>query len=84
MNFMRTFDKPFFDVKNFIVKKEQFLHRENKSKSPYHVCYNVNNPYIHIMGVSMISVLENNPDQEIIFHIFTDGYSLQKSVNSIL
>ena len=36
MNFMRTFDKPFFDVKNFIVKKEQFLHRENKSKSPYH------------------------------------------------
>ena len=75
MNFMKTFDEKFFCIENFIVKKECFHYRENKDTNPYHVCYNVNDPYIHIMGASMISVLKNNPGQEIVFHIFTDGYS---------
>lgn len=75
MNFMKTFDEDFFCIENFIVKKECFHYRENKDTNPYHVCYNVNDPYIHIMGASMISVLKNNPGQEIVFHIFTDGYS---------
>lgn len=75
MNFMRTFNKTFFNIENFIIKKECFLYRENKEMNPYHVCYNVNDLYIHIMGASMVSVLKNNPGQEVVFHIFTDGYS---------
>lgn len=35
----------------------------------YHISYNVNDAFIPIMGASMVSVLENNRDVPITFHI---------------
>ena len=32
------------------------------------------------MGASIVSVLENNKNANIIFHIFTDGYSDENAV----
>lgn len=73
---MKNFEEGFFDIKNFLVKRDEFFYRnKNNSTKVYHICYNVNDPYIHIMGASIVSVLENNPNVSFVFHIFTDGYS---------
>ena len=73
---MKHFDEGFFDVKNFLLKREEFSYRNKDSAAElYHVCYNVNDSYIYIMGASIVSVLENNPNVSFVFHIFTDGYS---------
>ena len=40
-----------------------------------HVCYNVNDPFISIMGASIVSIVENNKDWNLVFHVFTDGFS---------
>ena len=72
---MKTFEPGFFALENFIVKQETFDAREPHSGEPWHVAYNVNDPFFRIMGASMVSVLENNPDHPFVFHLFTDGYS---------
>ena len=82
---MKTFSQDFFDIKNFIQKETSYIYSNSEDKRiTCHICYNVNDPFIRIMGASMVSILKNNPDLNITFHIFTDGYSFQKSVNSIL
>ena len=72
---MKTFEPGFFALENFIVKQETFDAREPQAGEPWHVAYNVNDPFFRIMGASMVSVLENNPDHPFVFHLFTDGYS---------
>lgn len=59
---MKTFEPGFFALENFIVKQETFDAREPQAGEPWHVAYNVNDPFFRIMGASMVSVLENNPD----------------------
>ena len=76
MIFTKTFDSSFFDLKNFIISEKNFSFIDSEDKRVVcHVCYNVNDSFISIMGASMISVLENNPDMTFVFHIFTDGYT---------
>ena len=74
---MKKFNDNFFTEDNFILTTTTYdylpVNRENRET--YHICYNVNDGFIHIMGASMISVLENNKDKYFIFYIFTDGYS---------
>lgn len=73
---MKKFDQDFFDIENFIIKKESFIYSNKNDTRPIcHVCYNVNDPFIPIMGASIVSVLENNSNLACTFHIFTDGYS---------
>ena len=73
---MKTFEPGFFDTKNFIASVETFDYREPEDKRPVcHICYNVNDAFIMIMGASVVSVLENNKDMSFVVHIFTDGYS---------
>lgn len=73
---MKTFSEGFFDVSNFMKKKEVFAYASPSDNRPIlHVCYNVNDPFFRIMGVSAVSVLENNADMAVSFHIFSDGYS---------
>lgn len=69
---MKTFIDEFFNKENFLVTQYDYNYLENSQPS-YHICYNVNNQYIHIMGVSIVSVLENNKEMHFTFHIFTDG-----------
>jgi lipopolysaccharide biosynthesis glycosyltransferase len=69
----------FFDLKNFIKKQETFDALPAGSTKPWHVAYNVNDPFFQIMGASMVSVLENNLDQPLVFHLFTDGYSRENA-----
>ncbi|WP_295712920.1 glycosyltransferase family 8 protein [uncultured Mitsuokella sp.] len=73
---MKVFSPDFFDIDNFILSQTKYYNNKvATSDNSLHICYNVNDAYIPIMGVSIISVLENNKGKNIIFHIFTDGYS---------
>ena len=75
---MKEFVDTFFDVNNFIVSKLKYEYSSD-GKKEYHITYNVNDDFIPIMGASMISVLENNQDATLVFHIFTDGYSKENA-----
>ena len=71
---MKTFSKDFFQIKNFIKERIDFNY-SSTDEGAYHIAYNVNDGFIHIMGVSVVSVLENNKDKNFVVHIFVDGYS---------
>ena len=72
---MKTFTNDFFSEQNFILSRVEYDHRKGIKSVEYHICYNVNDPFFYIMGSSIISILENNKDLNLVFHIFTDGYS---------
>lgn len=73
---MKSFSANFFDKSNFIVSVKKFLEaRKQDESSIVHICYNVNNDYFFVLGASIISVLENNPELVFAVHIFTDGCS---------
>ncbi|WP_288311516.1 glycosyltransferase family 8 protein [uncultured Selenomonas sp.] len=69
---MKTFGPEFFSTENFIISKK--IYRYAEGTGGYHICYNVNDAFIPIMGASMVSALENNRGVPITFHLFTDGY----------
>ena len=54
---MKTFSKDFFQIKNFIKERIDFNY-SSTDEGAYHIAYNVNDGFIHIMGVSVVSVLE--------------------------
>lgn len=73
---MKTFEPGFFDLKNFVKSSKIFSFKEENDHRPVcHICYNVNDPFMLIMAASAISVIDNNKDMAIHFHIFTDGCS---------
>ena len=55
---MKTFESGFFALDHFIAKKEDFDFLEAAAKTPWHIAYNVNDPFFSIMGASVVSVLE--------------------------
>lgn len=73
---MKEFEPSFFKLDTFILSKKKYGNiSESLNEEVIHICYNVNDAFIPVMGASMISVIENNKDMDIVFHIFTDGYS---------
>jgi lipopolysaccharide biosynthesis glycosyltransferase len=73
---MKTFEKGYFVPGRFLKDCRDYDFRQDGDKRPVrHVAYNINDAYFQIMGASLVSVLENNKDMSLIFHIFTDGYS---------
>ena len=71
---MKNFDKDFFCTNNFIIQRTSYAYLADK-QGALHIGYNVNNQFVHIMGASIISILENNKENAFVFHIFTDGCS---------
>lgn len=72
---MKNFTPDFFTIENFIKEKRIYDYSLTDEKETYHIAYNVNDPFISIMGASIVSALENNKDLNLTFHIFTDGFS---------
>jgi lipopolysaccharide biosynthesis glycosyltransferase len=65
-------------LKNFIKTVKTFDYiQPSEDRTICHVCYNVNDPFISIMGASIVSVLANNKRMDFVFHIFTDGYTTE-------
>ena len=63
---MKSFSDNFFSKDNFITTQYDYNYLK-ESQPSCHICYNVNNQFIHIMGVSIISVLENNKEMNLHF-----------------
>jgi lipopolysaccharide biosynthesis glycosyltransferase len=77
---MKTFPQDFFDEKNFLKSVQTFDYLPPDSTgNSYHICYNVNDGFFPVMSGSLVSILENNKDAKIIFHIFTDGCSAENT-----
>ena len=73
---MKTFEKGYFVPERFLKICRDYDFRQEEDRRPVrHVAYNINDAYFQIMGASLVSVLENNPEMSPVFHIFTDGYS---------
>lgn len=72
---MKSFDSSFFAVKNFLQRKETFDCLPEQACDVCHIAFNVNDGYVKMAGVTCISVLENNKDMYLTFHIFIDECS---------
>lgn len=59
---------------NKIVKETIILNKKilNKSNKAIHIAYGIDNNFVRPLGISMTSVVNNNPSANIIFHIFSD------------
>ena len=79
---MKQFDSSFFDVAHFIISKTIYNYTlQNDTRPVYHICYNVNDEYVYIMGASIVSVLANNRDCSWVFHIFVDAIQEENTEN---
>ena len=45
----------------------------NSSVEPLHIAFGVDRNYVPAMGVTMISIVENNPQLNIVFHVLVDA-----------
>lgn len=70
---VKTFAPDFFRTDTFLldVKDFDFL-PSGDTRPPCHIAYNVNPPFFRMMGVSVVSVVQNNPDLAVTAHILTD------------
>ena len=81
---MKQFDSSFFDTTHFIISKTVYNYvLQDDTRPVYHICYNVNDAYIHIMGASIVSVLENNKDCSWVFHIFVDAIQEENTKRTV-
>lgn len=44
-----------------------------KSKDTMHIAYGIDENFIHPMGVSMTSIVDNNPERNIVFHVMIEN-----------
>jgi len=63
----------FFD--NVIIAKKTMVKnwREIEPKNAYNFAFGIDAKFARPMGVAMTSIILNNKEKEIIFHVFTDG-----------
>jgi len=57
------------------VKKSIFIEAKDRSvkcSEVMHVCFNIDKGYLRQVGVSLTSIIENNPDMRFSFHVFID------------
>lgn len=45
-------------------------HAVDRTKAPFHIAFGVDTHYFRGMGVTMASVIENNPGMNFVFHVF--------------
>ncbi len=69
------FEASYFEESNFIKKKYSYLNDGNSNlhDDVMHVCFNLDCKYFHQLGVTVTSVLENNPQFHFVFHVFIDN-----------
>ncbi|RGW42460.1 glycosyltransferase family 8 protein [Megamonas funiformis] len=62
------------------VKNKINLTRDNK-KSDFHIAFGISKTFTYPVGVLITSILENNKDMKINFHIFVDDKIEDKELN---
>lgn len=68
----KKFTKEYF-VKNNFVKKTYEYKFNNIDKDMLHIAFNIDSNFFMPAGVTITSVLENNPEENLTFHIFADS-----------
>lgn len=69
------FSQEEFSKNHFIEKKIPFEVRSINKKNVIHIAFNIDDKFFMQMGVTVVSILENNKDKYFSFHIFCDGVS---------
>lgn len=71
---MKVIPEDYFEEAKFVASLVKYDYNQGENPN-YHVAYNVNDPFFLMLGASLVSILQNNPNVNFTFHIFTDGYS---------
>ena len=68
------FEESYFEESNFVKKTYSYLSDDNSGiyDNVIHICFNLDCKYFHQLGVTVTSVLENNTQFHLVFHIFVD------------
>lgn len=63
-----------FLQENFVKKSILIEAKAKPAKCPevMHICFNIDKGYLLQAGVSLTSIIENNPNKRFSFHVFTD------------
>ena len=70
------FNQEEFEKNQFIKEKINYECLAGKvADKIIHIAFNINDAFFMQMGVTVTSVLENNPDKAFAIHIFCDGVS---------
>ena len=70
-----------FEIFNNIIKKEEILCSGNRRQeeifegNAFHIAYGIDNNFVMPMGVSIVSILENNKHEHFVFHVLTEEIS---------
>ena len=71
----KVFEESYFEENNFIKKTYSYLSDDHSGiyDNVIHICFNLDCKYFHQLGVTVTSVLENNPQFRFVFHVFIDS-----------
>lgn len=69
------FSQEEFSKNQFIEAKIPFEVRSINKENVIHIAFNIDDKFFMQMGVTVVSILENNKDKYFSFHIFCDGVS---------
>ena len=69
------FNQEEFSKNHFIEKKIPFEVRSINKENAIHIAFNIDDKFFMQMGVTVVSILENNKDKCFSFHVFCDGVS---------
>ena len=62
------------DISHMLKSQEVLNHQVNDSHRPsLNIAFALDENYVRFMGVLMVSLIANNPDCHLIFHVFTDS-----------
>ena len=69
------FDRQYFEKAQIVKEKIVFESNKKEKKDSMHICFNIDVNFFRPTGVTITSILEQNPSMEFAFHIFTDEIS---------
>lgn len=67
-----------YTILNRAVKRRQHMLGKDSKPQPddaeaLHIAYGIDNAFVEPMGVAMVSIVENNPAERIVFHVLTES-----------
>ena len=61
------------NVNHAVLEQQTFGSMRHTEKEPIHIAFGVDANFIRPMGITMTSLLDNNPNQNLIFHVFANS-----------
>lgn len=61
------------NINHAVLEQQTFGRIKFAEKKPIHIAFGVDANFIRPMGVAMTSIIDNNPNQSLIFHVFANS-----------